>query len=173
MFGWNFGKQFSIHFPWSSGLGTLGFKVCGHYVDFCISRGALRMFTALERNGVYEKFCFTVRSWYKLTRDGWQLLKREDFWGTWQHGKRRPPLYDLPDSGTTVDRAWELRQYFKPYQIIDWYGRTLEVISFPSPEKLSVTVMLREPNDPTTMFEETLEQFMPGIGPVPSNRRSS
>lgn len=165
----NFGKKFSIHFPWSSGLGTLGLKLGSNYGDVCIARGAVRLFTSIEQNNVFGNFCSTRRSWYQLKRTGWRLHwrlnKRDDFWGTWQNGKRRPPLYELPQGGVP-QRAWELRNHFAPYKIIEWYGRRLECISFPSPERLAVTVMLREPNDPTTMFEETLEQYLPDTGPI-------
>lgn len=162
----NFGNRFALFFPWGKGIGTFGIKVGNNYADITIMEGVLRLFTSVDENGKWGRFASTRRSWYKLTRKGWQLLKREDFWGEWQNGKRRPPLYELPEQGIP-QRAWELREYFQPWKIIeDWYGQRVEVISFPSPENHKVTVMMRMmPGDPTSMVEVVLEDYLPECGP--------
>jgi hypothetical protein len=132
-----------------------GLRLRTSYRDIEWRDGGLRLFIALNREG---DEAITVRSWYVLTLNGWKLLRREDRWGEWVRGKRRPPLLDAPSS--IPDRAWELRKFFRPYQLIDWYGRKKEVISFPSPEARSVTLMLREPGDPTTLEEVRLEEYV-------------
>jgi hypothetical protein len=108
------------------------------------------------------------KSWYVLKRRGWKLLRRENRFGTFNGltGRHSPPLYEFPGEGVP-NRAWELRSEFRPYQIIDWYGRRLEAISFPSPEKNRVTLMVREPDDPTTLEEVVLETYIPDFGPIP------
>lgn len=158
----------NIYFPWGAGLGTLGFRFKTHYVDFSIVSGALQLFVA--QYTIFDKNHFTNRSWYHLKNFSWILVKREDAWGEWKNGKRRPPLYEPPEGGI-VQRAWDLRQYFKPYQIIDWYGEQREVISFPCPENNRVTLMIREFNDPTTLTEVVLENYVPEYGPIAEGRR--
>lgn len=162
-----------IALPWGSGLGRLGFSYTDRYVDYGTGyrlpegTGKPKMvLTKFEATyTVFDSSHWTDRSWYRLERTGfrfrWALTRREDRWGQWNvlTGTRRPPLYDMPEEGIP-QRAWKLRQYFRPYQIIDWYGKTMEVISFPSPEKRSVNLMIREPNDPTTLTEVILEQYL-------------
>lgn len=169
----------SIHFPWGRGIGTLAFNFDTKHVDFSINWShELIKFVAMYKQGSQSQV--QQRSWYKLTRNGWQLLRREDQFGRWtrnhpgaQGGKyangiserlelvndgvRRIPRLERP--ADIPARAWALRKQFTPYTLIDWCGMQLEVISFPSPEKNSVAVMLREFNEPTTMHEVTLEQY--------------
>lgn len=163
-------KLNSIDMPWGKGLGTLGFNFATKHVDFSFNWGRhLIMFVALYA-GAASEHRVQQRSWYCLTWHGWQLQRREDAFGRWYrnalsggqwevcgHGYRRVPLLARPAS--IPQRAWELRQQFKPYQLVDWYGQQLEVISFPSPERNSVIVMMRQRNDPTTLQEVTLEQY--------------
>jgi len=153
----------NIYFPWGAGLGTLAFRFSDHYTNYTIQNSSVQKYVA--RYATFDHSHITERSWYRLTRAGWQLFKREDRWGEWKNGVRRPPLYEQPSAGIP-QRAWELRAYFKPYQKIDWYGQQLEVISYPCPEKDRVTLMVREPDDPTTLQEVVLENYIPELGPV-------
>lgn len=104
------------------------------------------------------------KSWYQRRGATWILLRREDVWGTYRcaldntPAHRRPALRDRPAS--IPDRAWELRRDFVPYKVIDWYGEQLEVISYPCPEKNRVTVLLRELNNPGTLQEVALEEYV-------------
>ncbi len=150
-------------------LGTWGITLGKTYRDIRFDWPSLRQ----RRSSWVHLFVRqpSSKSWYVLTWHGWQLLRREDSWGTYKGvtangpAKRRPPLYEFPDGGI-AHRAWELRSAWKPYQLVDWYGQQMEVMSFPSPERLSVTIMLRQPGDPTTLQEVVLEQYLPDTGPV-------
>ena len=159
--------RFKLHFA----LGCLGWTLGSVYRDLRIDRldWSLHLFVCRGKaTGTHE--CHS-KSWYVLRRGGWYLLRREDRWGEYrgktQNGeaRRRAPLYEYPDEGIS-QRAWQLRTFFKPYQLIDWYGRQVEVISYPSPEKMSVNLMIREPGDPTTLEEVVLQNFIPPTGPV-------
>lgn len=167
-------KLQSIDFPWGKGIGTLGFNFATKHVDYSFNWlwefiKFVAVYTAATGKQVQQ------RSWYKLTMQGWQLLRREDQFGRWYCGRtmvdhhptrqqvvngglRLMPLLERP--ADIPQRAWQLRPLFKPYTMVDWYGAQLEVISYPSPESNSVTVMLRQFNDPTTMQEVVLEQYI-------------
>lgn len=147
--------------PWSSGLGALGITTDKHYVDYRVeSFGEERVFRKFEARYIWDEHGeqqIVMRSWWRWRGFGWKLMKREDQWGTWQNGRRRPAMREAP--AELLERSFELRKFFKPYQHIDWYGEHLEVISYPSPERWRMTLMVREPGDPTTLREIVLEEY--------------
>lgn len=151
-------QLFKICWPWGAGLGTLGVHIGNYYSDIHVKNWRVYRFVAHTSPVEADRTYITQRSWYRLDIDGWKLLKREDRWGCWKAGKRQPPLMDMPDN--TLARAFKLRDAFRPFQIIDWYGKTMEVFSFPFPNKASMGLMLREPNDPTTLQEVVLEEYV-------------
>ena len=66
----------------------------------------------------------------------------------------RPPVPRTLATCNVLRRAG-----YKPYARVSVYGRTLELISMPFPQDgvsrraSGISIMAREPDDPTTMFE--------------------
>ena len=147
-------------------LGPWGFTFRDTYRDLVIDLldRSLHLFVAAHKSDAARH----SKSWYVLKHKGfrlyWYLLRREDRWGTFRNSTqsgsayRRVPLLDRPVD--ISQRAWELRDEFKPYQIIDWYGKRREVMSYPCPERNGISIMLRTPDDPTTLQEYLLEEYI-------------
>lgn len=101
------------------------------------------------------------KSWYKFTWEGWRLYRRESYVGRWWEDPKSGDTNSNPGDASisevidpNSDLYWHLREHsgFKPYNIIDWYGEKLEVISYPYPSNdQDVYVNMRKFNDPTTM----------------------
>jgi hypothetical protein len=156
-----------IHLPWLSGLGCLGLSTKSAYRDLTILRdGRIQLFVGDRKD---DRGLTQRSSWYILQRVGlrlrWTLIKRQDEFGLWRKktGIHEPMLWYVTDAYATRDwHVHQLGRRLKPYSRIDWYGEELEIISRPFPDVDSVRVLMRRPNDPTTMKEYTLLEYAEG-----------
>lgn len=152
-----------IQFPWGVGLGCWGLSTSKSYRDIRHDKGGWYVFVGDRYD---ERSLPQRQSWYKVVRIGWKLrlklLRRVDKFGEWQLTKdgkshRKPMLWVTANAAKCIEeQTRRLARELRPYQVIDWYGRTVEIISCPFPTKDGIHVMLQLPGDPTTMTEQTL-----------------
>src|SRR5512133_1343323 len=130
----------SVDFPWGRGIGTYGFNFTNKRVDFHKNWDGKWIKFVAEWDGSIANM--KRRSWYVREKRAWRLYKREDEFGNWHLNVHRPTKRPRP--ANVGDRAWELRttdKRLQPWQLLDWYGTQVEVVSFPAPSYDRTTLM--------------------------------